>query len=369
MPGCPSTGTNKVRVLALLTDGFGATGGIAQYNRDWLSAIEQLPEITQLKALVRHGDTGNFGRHIQQQHWHSRARYVLAAFRAVLVMRPQLIFCGHLNLAPLVALLAWCGRSHWVLQTHGIDAWVKPSVIKRWAVQQSKLVLAVSRYTRMRVLSWSQLDPPRVRVLPNTVSPVTVEPSTVAQWRERLGVSPGGKLLLSVGRMDARERYKGHDHVLAACGALAGLDWHYAIVGGGDDAARLQSLALKLGYGARVHFLGHLDDTDRNALLAAADVFVMPSSGEGFGIVYLEALLAGTPVIGCDAGGAPDPLTASRHAHAPALAALAATLNAIVRADKPPAAEVSGDVLRRFGRAVFNDNARLLIADVLKNHD
>jgi phosphatidyl-myo-inositol dimannoside synthase len=358
-----------MRVLALLTDGFGAPGGIAQYNRDWLNAIDQLPALTALTALVRNGNSGSYGRHIQQRRWPSRVSYALAAVHALFVLRPQLIFCGHMNMAPLAALLARFGRSRFILQTHGIDAWSRPSALKRWAVRQSAMVLAVSRYTRAQVLQWSQLDPPRVRVLPNTVTPVAVDAVAVQRWRERLGVAQNGKLLLSVGRMDARERYKGHDQTLAACSELNGLDWHYAIVGGGDDVARLQSVTAQLGLGARVHFLGHLSDTDRNALLAAADVFVMPSSGEGFGIVYLEALMQGTPVIGCDAGGAPDPLSASCHAHAPALTDLAATLNGVLRTDKPQLNEVSGDVLRRFGRSVFDHNAGLLIAHALTQHD
>lgn len=358
-----------MRVLALLTDGFGGAGGIAQFNRDWLAAIEQMPELNAIDVLVRHGQSGAFGQRIQQRRIGGRLGFVFTALKAALAKSPDLIFAGHLNLLPLAALLARLSGAKLVLQTHGIDAWSRPGWLKRWAIARCTQVLAVSRYTRGAVLAWSNLPWARVRVLPNTVGECAIDEQAVQHWREKLALGPNTRLLLTVGRMDARERYKGHDRVLQACAGLGLVDYCYAIVGSGDDQARLAALADALKIAGHVRFLGALDDGERNALQSLAHVFAMPSTGEGFGIVYLEALLAGTPAVGSQAGGAPDPLSASRFGFAPTDADLQPLLARLLSAAKPPAADVRGDVQARFGHAAFNHQAQLLLQHALSKHD
>jgi len=359
-----------MRVLALLTDGYGAHGGIAQFNRDWMEAISAMPELQSLQALVRHGK--QFDQAVLKQHVHpSRLGFVFAAFRAAIKLRPNLIFCGHLNLAPLSALLAWLIGARLILQTHGIDAWSRPSALKRLATQRCTMVQSVSRFTRREVLRWSGLDPERVRVLPNTVrSAVSVEQSDLATARARLNLSATTRLLITVSRMDSRERYKGHESVLRACAELPPtLDWHYAVAGSGDDCAHLQQLSTQLALGNRVQFLGQISDSERNVLLHLADVLVMPSSAEGFGIVYLEALLAGTPVIGSPFGGAPDPISASRYALAPSSDALSATLLKCLSSPKPELEAVRAGVAERFGPHIFARNSSALLRYALISND
>ena len=140
-------------------------------------------------------------------------------------------------------------------------------------------------------------------------------------------------MLLTVGRMDAREGYKGHDRVIAALPQLlaAGHDIVYVVVGEGDDRARLQNLADERGVAERVRFVGVLGQDVLVDAYRMADLFVMPSSGEGFGIAFLEAMACGTPALGLAAGGAVDALAdgefgtmASEAEFAPVLARLLA---------------------------------------------
>ena len=117
-----------------------------------------------------------------------------------------------------------------------------------------------------------------------------VEPDTLAAGR---------KLILSVGNLIAS---KGNAIVIEALSRLV-VDRHpdleYAVVGEGPVQAELQELALMLGVGERVHFLGHLPRERVIALMARADAFVLPSSPEGFGLVWAEAMAQGTPVVAC----------------------------------------------------------------------
>src|SRR5262249_28475717 len=116
--------------------------------------------------------------------------------------------------------------------------------------------------------------------------------------------------LLTVARMDSRERYKGHDRVIAAIPVLAaqGHDVVYLILGEGDDRARLEAIASKAGIIDKVRFMGSVS---REVLIEAyrtADLFVMPSTGEGFGIAFVEAMASGIPAVGLAVAGARDAL-------------------------------------------------------------
>ena len=77
-------------------------------------------------------------------------------------------------------------------------------------------------------------------------------------------------------------------------------------VGGGDDLSRLQALATELGVQDCVHFLESLSQEELAACYAQADVFALPSAGEGFGLVFLEAMAFGKPIVGAAMGGVTD---------------------------------------------------------------
>lgn len=130
-----------------------------------------------------------------------------------------------------------------------------------------------------------------------------------AELRARL-LSGADVLLLTVGRL---QRRKGHDVVLQA---LSSLVTHrprvrYVIVGDGEERARLESMAITLGLGSHVTFVGKVESSDLPHYYAAADIFVHPNrieggDLEGFGMVFLEAAAMELPTVGGDSGGAPE---------------------------------------------------------------
>jgi phosphatidylinositol alpha-1,6-mannosyltransferase len=115
-------------------------------------------------------------------------------------------------------------------------------------------------------------------------------------------------VLLSVCRFDASERYKGVDTVIKVLPTVIHRfpDLQYIVVGSGSDLDRHKQLAAERGLTDRVRFLGSISDTKLRACYAACNVFVLPSSSEGFGIVYLEAMRYAKPVIAANSGGAPE---------------------------------------------------------------
>jgi glycosyltransferase involved in cell wall biosynthesis len=120
----------------------------------------------------------------------------------------------------------------------------------------------------------------------------------------------GKKVLLTVSRLSSSDSYKGHDRVIRALPRV--LAQHpeavYLVVGDGDDRPRLEAIATEAGVAERVRFAGRVGADDLPDHYGVADVFVMPSTGEGFGIAFLEAMASGIPVIGGNQDGSVDPL-------------------------------------------------------------
>lgn len=300
-------------VLALITDGFGGRGGIARYNRDLLSALSTSDTVKRVLALPRYAPLPPEPvppKVTQAPAIAARAGYMAAALRSTERRGPfNGIFCGHLYMAPFAALLAArLGAPLW-LQVHGIEAWSPPGALIRKAVMRARMVTSVSRYTRRRFLAWADLAPETVRVLPNTFDPVFTRGERPVGLARRLDVEDR-KVLLTVSRLDQRERYKGIDRVLAALPRVRARHQNlaYVVVGDGTDRERLSREAGALGLADCVRFVGDVPAAELADYYRLADVFVMPSTGEGFGIVFLEAAAAGLPVIGGNRDGSVDAL-------------------------------------------------------------
>jgi glycosyltransferase involved in cell wall biosynthesis len=121
---------------------------------------------------------------------------------------------------------------------------------------------------------------------------------------------PPGKVILTVGRWAASERYKGADDLIAAVAQLRPKfpNLHLVLIGQGDDVVRLQTLAAKVSTTDTVHFIQGISREELAACYARADIFALPSTGEGFGLVFLEAMAFGKPIVAAAAGGATDPV-------------------------------------------------------------
>ena len=298
----------KLRCFALVGDAFGGRGGIAQYNRDLLNAFAASGRVASIYVLPRHApDPVSPPETVRQASPRGRVGFAIAGLARGFESPVDVVFCGHVHFVRLASLIARAWRAKLIVQTHGWEIGSHDKVA--WSVvEKSDLILCVSRHTRRVICEQVAVAPERIVVLSNTVAD-RFTPGEGSEFRERHGVG-NKRLLLTVGRLASRERYKGHDRVIAAMPALLaqGHDVLYVIAGEGDDRARLEQCARDLGLQDRVRFLGALTSGELVCAYRAADVFVMPSTGEGFGISYLEAMACGTPALGLAAGGATDAL-------------------------------------------------------------
>ncbi|HVH81705.1 MAG TPA: glycosyltransferase family 4 protein, partial [Stellaceae bacterium] len=199
------------------------------------------------------------------------------------------------------------------LQLHGQEAWGPLSSARRRAAEGAALITIVSRYTRHRFLGLARVEPWRVRVLPNTFAS-RFSPGPKPEYLiDRHGLR-SKTVLLTVGRLNATERGKGHDRVIAVLPTLAASrrDILYLIVGTGSDQVRLEALARELGVAERVVFAGAVGSDELPDYYRSADLFVMPSVQEGFGIVLLEAAASGLRVVAGNTDGSADALADGR---------------------------------------------------------
>jgi glycosyltransferase involved in cell wall biosynthesis len=176
------------------------------------------------------------------------------------------------------------------------------------------LVIAVSTFTSERVAKWSGLSPDRFRILPNCVDRTVFAPGPPdPALLSRYGLK-GRKVLMTLARLAERERYKGVDEVLEALPRLIREvpDLAYLVVGEGPDRARLEVKSAELGLSDRVVFAGQVREGEKVAHYRLADAFARPGRGEGFGIVYLEALACGIPVLGSRIDGSREALLDGR---------------------------------------------------------
>jgi phosphatidyl-myo-inositol dimannoside synthase len=308
---------SPLRVLALVTDAFGGHGGIAQFNRDVLSSLAACDRISAVVVLPRASATspGTLPPSVCQLHpVQGRLAYSLAALWTARTHRPiDVIFCGHLFMVPLAAAMAKLLRARLWVQVHGVEAWQALSGLHRSSVETAALVTATSRYTRRRLLEWVGIDPLRIKLLPNTVDP-RFQPGPKPDYLIKRHAVDGKKVITTVSRLASSEQYKGHDRVIRILPRvlLQHPDSIYIVVGDGDDRPRLEALAAEIGVTERVRFVGSVIPEELPDYFRLADVFVMPSTGEGFGIVFLEALATGIHVIGGNQDGSSDPLADGR---------------------------------------------------------
>ena len=198
-------------------------------------------------------------------------------------------------------------RAAGILRTMGsaLLGWMESRVIA-----QASEVLILSEYSRGELRRHHERNVASVRLIQGGVDTQFFRPSgNKERVRQELGLPLEGPLLVTVRNLVPR---MGLDVLIRAMAAVTSAQPEVTLAIGGQGPLReeLEQLATSLGVQSRVRFLGFVEDEQLPHLLGSADLFVLPTvSMEGFGLVTVEALACGTPVVGTSVGATPEILT------------------------------------------------------------
>jgi len=286
---------------------FDYKGGIQVYSTFLVQALEQvLPNSNRCIFLKNdRPKTDDLGFDPQTQFhfagqwdstpWHT-AFFSSQVLRAAIFNRPDLIICGHVNFSPLAANISNSFNiPYWVI-VHGIDVWNLSDPAKINALKSANRIISVSQYTGDRLVKEQNISPNQISLLPNTfnINKFIIAPKP-QYLLEKFNLNPDQPVILTIARLAEEEGYKGYDQIIRALPKIIKTipNIHYLIGGKGGDRLRIEKLIQDLNLENHVTLAGFIPDEELCDYYNLCDVFAMPSKGEGFGIVYLEAMACG----------------------------------------------------------------------------
>lgn len=230
--------------------------------------------------------------------------------------KPRVIFAAHPHLATVVAGMKLVSPgAPTIVGAHGAEIWEPLAAARLRALRRADLLIAPSSDSCRRLASVQGVPEARIRTLPWPLDPGFARLAGSAGELSLPAGFPPGRVVLSVARWASTERYKGADLLIQATGELGAdfPDLQLVFVGSGDDLPRLREMAQSSVVTERIQFFTAVSRAELAACYQGAEVFALPSTGEGFGFVFLEAMAVGKPVIGARAGGIPDVVEDGQH--------------------------------------------------------
>ncbi len=299
-------------ILGVFT-GTEATGGLDRVSRHAAAVLWSTAEERGVKCVILAlKDTDHerwltvAGRFVQIRGYSKRkVPFVLAVLSHV--RAASVVYFGHSNVGSLGLVLRILNRNaRYYVVVHGVECWLRLPFIRRLSLRLATRVVAVSNFTGGKAVECQGVRPNKLVIIPPAVDPVfqclaETQTSCIARTKRVLQV-------LTVARLDASERDKGVDLLILALPTVKKVvpNSRLVIAGQGDDTPRLKALAKHLNVQNDVDFVGYQSDEQLSGHYERCDVFALPSRKEGFGVVFLEAMSRGKPVVGGNHGGTPD---------------------------------------------------------------
>jgi len=310
----------KPKVL-VLAPSLKSIGGVQNYIRTLVDALNVVLGSDRVRVVAVAGDPEVRGDGNLALSQTVKLRFLASAFATAVAWSPDLILCAHVGLAPAARVIQKVTRTPYWLVLYGIEVWGDLPAAKAKALRGADRYVSITRFTLDAMVARHNLKEPRASILPPTLLKSRQQSPDSNYVASKDPVRP---TVLTVGRIAASERYKGHDAMLDAWPEVLRRvpQAVYVIVGDGDDRRRLESRASEMGITDSVRFAGSVSPQELDVCYDRCSVFAMPARteldartprGEGFGIVFLEAMAHGKPVVGPRVGAPAEFIRSGEH--------------------------------------------------------
>lgn len=306
-------------VLFLTLHTFSLTGGIEKMSKTFAKALDDLKvakQIVSYQVLSMYDDLAD-PQYIPQDQFkgYKANRFVFGMAAVSKGINVDVLIISHIHLLVFASIVKKLKPNiKIVLFAHGIEIWSPLPNWKKRLLNKTE-IWAVSQYTAAQVISRHGINRNQIKVLNNSIDPflkisnVTSKPNLLLN---KYAINSGQKVLLTICRLSSAEQYKGYDLVIKSLKKVIQFypDLVYLLVGKADviELARLNKLIEEFKVDKNVILTGFVPDLELNHHYQLADVFIMPSKAEGFGLVFIEAAAQGCSVIGGNADGSRDAL-------------------------------------------------------------
>lgn len=306
------------KTLFVYLSGFSNTGGIEKVNLSILKSIsdkefsENLPQAYGVYDNLI--DTRYFPRFLFKGFNANRVKLVLSFIFTPIPWDHVIV--GHVNLGLAIRILKIRKPSIKItLIAHGIEVWGVLKGNKKWILNNSDRILSVSNFTKNNLVNLNKIQANKIHIQPNCLDPYYVKTelkNKPSYLLKRYNIPIDKKIILTISRFSKTEKYKGYDKVLTVLAKLKNEfnNFLYILGGKGDmeETERIKKMIREFNLEENVLFLGYIPIDELADFYKLADIFVMPSKNEGFGIVFIEAAFNGNLVIGGNGDGSKEAL-------------------------------------------------------------
>ncbi len=310
--------------LLVLTGAYFSSGGISAVNRLVIQSLKDKFSLTILtlnenKTDIEIGTSSFSTKHIYKGFSGSKLSFVLNLWSYILRNKYSIIMCDHVNIAFGLAPFAWMRLVNYKVWLYGIEVFEpNPSIEGKIGMSLASDCLAISQFTAQNVAKRY----PRLKI---QVCELSIESREKAGFdltllnnnindRKMISITNkpqriSGRLILHVGRMEATNRTKNQDILIKAFPKVQNIypDAQLALLGDGENLEQIKLLANNLpGFlKSNIFIPGFVNDELLQEFYQSCYLFAMPGIGEGFGLVFIEAMSYGKPCIGANSDAVP----------------------------------------------------------------
>jgi len=313
---------NRKSMLFLTLNSFSATGGIEKVCRSLSMVFGEYVKLHNKKLNVfslydtpdQMANNNYVDSYSCKGYSGNRISFILKAI--LQGKKAGVVVLSHINLLPIGWLIKIISPSTKLLVlAHGIEIWKLPLGKKSRMLNAIDHLVCVSTFTASKAEMLFAFPKKKIEVINNCLDPFLLDPTRfkeIENIRYKYKLNDSDFVMFMLSRLDSKERYKGYDHVIIAMHELIAKhpDLKF-VIGGSSDAAEkkyIEELILNYGMSNHIILTGFILEDELPAHFLMSDLYIMPSNEEGFGLVFIEAIHYGLPVIAGNADGSVDAL-------------------------------------------------------------